>query len=96
MLPTLLSQNIQRGTEDFLRTTFPPSNPFFHGILERFLAEPGAMFKGPYLSMKLPFRPGRMALDAFDGFALPHTPYAHQEEAFARLRGDPRSTLVST
>lgn len=96
MLPTLLSQNIQRGTEDFLRTTFPPSNPFFHGILERFLAEPGAMFKGPYLSMKLPFRPGRMALDAFDGFALPHTPYAHQEEAFARLRGVPRSTLVST
>jgi len=96
MIPTILSQNIQRGTEDFLRTTFPPSNPFFHGILERFLGEEGSMFKGPYLSMKLPFRPGRMALDAFDGFELPHTPYAHQEKAFARLRGEPRSTLVST
>lgn len=96
MLPSILSEQIQRGTEDFLRTTFPPSNPFFHGILDRFLEEPGGMFKGPYVSMKLPFRPGRLDEDFFPGFSMGYRPYAHQENAFQRLTGDPASTLIST
>ncbi|OFW29827.1 MAG: hypothetical protein A3J28_04945 [Acidobacteria bacterium RIFCSPLOWO2_12_FULL_60_22] len=41
--------------EDFLLTTFPITNPFFAGALEKLLATPGMLFRGPYLSIKLPF-----------------------------------------
>jgi len=34
MIPSVLTSQIRRGVEDFLQTTFPPSNRFFHGLLE--------------------------------------------------------------
>src|SRR6056297_2083569 len=39
MIPSILSQQINQGLKDFLSTTFHSTNPFFHGMLERFLEE---------------------------------------------------------
>jgi hypothetical protein len=47
MIPAVLAQQTRRGVEDFLRTTFPISIPFFHGMLDRLLTEDGEVFKGP-------------------------------------------------
>jgi len=47
-----------QGVEDFLKTTFPVSTPFFHDIVDRLLSEFGGAFKGPFLSIQRPFRNG--------------------------------------
>jgi len=35
MILSVIASQIERGIKDFLCTTFPPSTPFFEGILER-------------------------------------------------------------
>jgi DEAD/DEAH box helicase domain-containing protein len=96
MVPSVLTNQIRKGIEDFLQTTFPVSSPFFHGILDC-LVESDDLFKGPYLSIKLPFRPGNIGPDFFQDIPLDFTPYLHQEKAFRRLSGErARSTLVAT
>jgi len=37
VLPSVLSSQVRRGIEDFLRTTFPIHTPAFEGVLERLL-----------------------------------------------------------
>jgi len=39
MIPSVIESQLERGIKDFLRTTFPPSTPFFEGILERLFEE---------------------------------------------------------
>jgi len=58
MILSLLSQQLMQGVEDFLKTTFPVSTPFFHDIVDRLLSEFGGAFKGPFLSIQRPFRNG--------------------------------------
>src|SRR5262245_47831164 len=97
MIPSVLAQQMRQGVEDFLRTTFPISTPFFHGMLDRLLAEDGEVFKGPYLSIQLPFRQGRSGPDFFPDIPLAFKPYVHQEQAFRCLSGPrPRSTIIAT
>ena len=99
MIPSVLAAQVRRGLEDFLLTTFPITNPFFAGTLERLLAKPGEVFRGPYVSVKLPFTPASPdATPRFPG-TLPSgwAPYRHQEQAWDRL--DSRaglSTIVAT
>jgi hypothetical protein len=31
MIPSVLFSQVKKGVEDFLKTTFPVSTPFFHG-----------------------------------------------------------------
>ena len=59
MIPSVLSQHVEQGIKDFLRTTFPVTTPFFSTILERLLSKPGNIFKGPYLDIQLPFQQGK-------------------------------------
>jgi DEAD/DEAH box helicase domain-containing protein len=55
------------------------------------LEAPGAIFRGPYISLGLLFR------KTDPGKTLRFTPYRHQLRAFERLCGSsPRSTLVAT
>ena len=54
MIPSVLSSQVKKGVEDFLKETLPVSTPFFHGVMDRLLGEDGGVFKGPYLSIKLP------------------------------------------
>jgi DEAD/DEAH box helicase domain-containing protein len=97
MLPTVISREVEEGIKSFLRTTFPSSTPTFEHTLETFLSEPGQVFKGPYYSLRLPFRPAPPGALPFEHIHFPYRPHLHQARAFARLWGDePRSTLVAT
>jgi hypothetical protein len=35
VLPSVLSSQVRRGIEDFLRSTFPMHTPYFDGVIER-------------------------------------------------------------
>lgn len=97
MIPSVLTGQIRRGVEDFLQTTFPPSNRFFHGLLDRLIARDGGLFRGPYLSVKLPFRQGVTKTNFFPDLPVDFAPFLHQEKAFQRLTGKAaRSTIIST
>jgi DEAD/DEAH box helicase domain-containing protein len=97
MIPSILTSQIRRGVEDFLQTTFPPSNRFFHGMLDRLIAKEGGLFRGPYLSVKLPFRQGAVGPNYFPELPFEFPPYLHQEQAFDRLSGgQAKSTVIST
>jgi hypothetical protein len=95
MIPSVLSSQVREGIEDFLKTTFPVSTPFFHGVMERFLGAAGGIFKGPYISVKLPYRTSSIGPDFFEGIPLRFPPYLHQEMAFRRLAGEEPVYTVS-
>lgn len=97
MLPSVISREIQAGITSFLRTTFPSSTPAFAQTLEQFIATEGRVFKGPYYTLRLPFRPAPEGKLPFEAITFPFRPHLHQARAFSRLCGDsPRSTLVAT
>jgi len=98
MQPLIVSQQVTQGVADFLRTAFPSTTTGFEGLLERFLAERSNIFKGPYLTLPLPFRKqSNGGAPAFPWLPTSFVPHAHQAKAFARLAGgEARSTLVAT
>jgi DEAD/DEAH box helicase domain-containing protein len=50
MIPSILTSQIRGCVEDFLQTTFPPSNRFFHCLLDRLIAKEGGLFRGLFPS----------------------------------------------
>lgn len=97
MIPSVISTQVRQGIEDFLRTTYPPAEPFFADVLENLFAEHETLFKGPYVTLKLPFRPGKQGGGMSPELPMHFPPYRHQERAFDRLKGDsPQSTLIAT
>ncbi|MEV4494547.1 DEAD/DEAH box helicase [Micromonospora arborensis] len=104
LLPTFQAARIQHALVDYLTTTFGLTDGDARDGLDRFLSDPDAgMFKGPYVRLRMPFRPAdegwRTSLEWYEGFP----PYGHQAAAFARLAsavdGQPRQpmpTLVTT
>lgn len=98
MQPLIVSQQVTQGVADFLRTAFPSTTPGFEGLLERFLAERSNIFKGPYLTLPLPFRKQlNGGASAFPWLPVSFVPHAHQAKAFERLAGgEAQSTLVAT
>lgn len=97
MLPSVISREVQAGISSFLRTTFPPSTPAFTDTLKDFIEADGQVFKGPYYTLRLPFRPAPEGKLPFGAITFPFAPHLHQARAFQRLCGDsPRSTLVAT
>lgn len=97
MQPLVVSQQVTEGVADFLRAAFPSTTPGFDGLTEG-LNEHNQLFRGPYLTLPLPFRKrtglGKLAFDWLD---VSFVPYVHQSEAFARLTGETaRSPLVAT
>lgn len=86
MIPSVIGAQVRRGIEEFLRTTFPITNPFFNGALDELLARPGEVFRGPYLSLKFPFLPSGDGHRFFPE-ALPGNfhPFLHQEQSWERL-----------
>lgn len=100
LLPTVQAANIRQGLVDYLTTTFALSNPDARDALDRFLCDrENGMFKGPYVRLRLPFRPAAQGWrDALDWYEGP-TPYGHQAATFARLSSRnrrPQPTLVTT
>lgn len=97
MIPSVLAGHVEQGIKDFLRTTFPVTTPFFSNILENFLAEPGNVFKGPFLDIQLPYQQGKVGTGYFPDLPMAFPPYLHQEKSFERLSGpNPQSTIVAT
>jgi DEAD/DEAH box helicase domain-containing protein len=98
MIPSVIGAQVRRGIEEFLRTTFPITNPFFDGALENLLARPGEVFRGPYVSLKLPFQPSH-GQQRFFTDTLPRSfhPFRHQELAWERLDWRAaKNTIVAT
>ena len=80
MIPSVLASQLIKGTKDFLTTTFPSSTSAFFGMMDRFVNEDGKLFKGPYISVALPFKKGMSQKNYFpdildDNFK----PYYHQD-----------------
>jgi len=97
MIPSVLADQLKKGVEDFLKTTFPISTPFFHGIIDRLLNGTNSIFKGPYLSIQLPFKNGNKKENFFPNIPMKFKPYLHQIKAFERLSGEnTKSTLIAT
>jgi DEAD/DEAH box helicase domain-containing protein len=98
MLPSILASQVRRGLEDLLRSTIDLSTPAFQGMIDRFVSNPEAFIKGPWISIELPFRkadPNRG--EFFPAVPLGFTPHTHQAKAFDRLVfPNARSTLVAT
>ncbi|GAA3809743.1 DEAD/DEAH box helicase [Cellulomonas soli] len=104
LLPTVQAGSIRTSLVDFLTTTFALADADARAGLDRFLADPETgMFKGPYVRLRLPFRPAeRDPREVLEWYGGPH-PYGHQAEAFARLASirdgvdrRPSPTLVTT
>ncbi len=96
MIPSILSQQINQGLQNFLSTTFYSTIPFFHGMLDRFLNQDGSLSKGPYISLQLPFQKGS-SHEFFSEIPLGFTPHLHQELAFARLSGpNPLPSIIAS
>ena len=105
LLPTLQASDLQEGLTKYLTTAFALADNDAQLALDDFLAHPvDGIFKGPYVRLRLPFKPAtvgwRDTLDWYEGFP----PYGHQAEAFARLssanltdeKPRPLPTLVTT
>jgi len=105
LLPLAQADSISHSLLDYLSTTFALADPDARRVLAEFLQHPETgMFRGPYVRVRLPFRPAaegwREHLEWYEGFP----PYGHQAAAFARLssyrltpdRPRPQPTLVTT
>ncbi len=96
MIPSALARQLEQGLADFLRFSFWSSTPGMKHVVDDLLAEPGALVKGPYVSLKLPFVSGTNPR-FFPDVPLDFVPHRHQEQAFARLGGRRKlSTLIAT
>ena len=104
MYPSLITQDIEKALKEFIVTGFETETPHFKGKFHSLMhsdAHGEAFFKGPYVSIGLPFHKNAKATQYFfSAFATEHSPFAHQETAWQRLRSDagnrPQSTLVAT
>ncbi|NMC99250.1 MAG: DEAD/DEAH box helicase, partial [Bacteroidales bacterium] len=98
MIPSAICEGIKKSIFDFIEATFPITNPFFSGIIAKLFEKGNAVFKGPYISIKLPFRSGISSKKYFEKTCPDFTSYRHQEIAFERLdsAGGARSTIVAT
>jgi ATP-dependent helicase YprA (DUF1998 family) len=105
LLPTVQAEDIRESLLDYLTTTFALTDDDARAALVEFLGDPQhGLFKGPYVRLRLPFRPAedgwRSSLNWFEGFP----PYGHQAQAFARLssanlspeKPRPLPTMVTT
>jgi len=97
MLPSVLAGKLQQGLADYIKTTFPMTNPSFQGSLEKMLATKDSVFHEPYVALRLPFRTTERIPDIFEAIHPKYNPYVHQQKAFERLTGeDGRSALIAT
>ncbi|MBT0110240.1 MULTISPECIES: DEAD/DEAH box helicase [Vibrio harveyi group] len=97
MLPSILSTQVVKGLQNYVRSAFTLNSAGFENTIDEFLAQEDNLIKGPYVSIALPFRVSNTPLDFFPHFTLPFSPYAHQSIAYNRLtQSPPQSTLVAT
>lgn len=105
LLPSLQARDLREGLVDYLTTTFALVDPEPRRALREFLDdESDGIFKGPYLRLRLPFRPADAGWQSSLDWLPKFMPYRHQAQAYERLttkgRFDqgirPEPTLVTT
>ena len=97
MIPSALSSELQQGMADFLRASFWSNVPGFDRLIDDLIETPGGLMRGPYLSLKLPFKRGAVGPEFFEQVPMAWPPHAHQERGFERLSGETlQHTLVAT
>jgi DEAD/DEAH box helicase domain-containing protein len=102
LLPSLVANELQQAIRAFLKAAFPMTSPGFRrpgggSMVDDFLARNARLFRGPYVSLGLPFRRAEGLDLPFSRIAPAFTPWRHQFKAFERLCGStPESTLVAT
>lgn len=97
MLPTPLISLLQTGMTDFLQNAFWTSTKGFDGAIDRLIHKDHALFQGPFLSVKLPFRSTQSTTEFFPDVPMGFPPYLHQQNAFDRLSAHPpQHTIVAT
>lgn len=87
MLLILVSRQLLEGLKEFLRATFPVTTPGFlrddgQSFVDDFLRTEGALAKGPWLEVKLPFRRSEGAELPFARITLSFVPWQHQLQVF--------------
>nr|WP_244960779.1 DEAD/DEAH box helicase [Pseudoclavibacter chungangensis] len=105
MLPTIQADEIRDGLIEYLTTTFALADRAERRALDEFLKHPEqGIFKGPYLRLRLPFRPAANGTGSGFAWLRDFTPHGHQAAAFERLssaelgpdKPRPLPTLVTT
>lgn len=97
MLPSILARQLQQGLADYIKTTFPMTNPVFQGSIDNMLETKGSVLHDPYVAVRLPFRVASESAYIFDSIHPQYKPYVHQQKAFERLTGEEgESTLIAT
>lgn len=59
MIPSVIASQVEQGIKDFLQTMFPPSRPFFKGILDRLFEEhdfSGSITRGNPIPIPTPLK----------------------------------------
>jgi DEAD/DEAH box helicase domain-containing protein len=101
MLPLQQAYEVKHSIIEYLKATFSFKDKSVHEAFYRFVTHPEeGIFKGPYVSLKLPFVKAKddesIPLEIAPGFP----PYDHQFKSFNRLTtkdgNKPQSTLVTT
>jgi DEAD/DEAH box helicase domain-containing protein len=101
MLPPHLSQEVQASIRAYFEATYPfrdkATAEAFHAFIAR---EQEGMFKGPYLSVKLPFQKATSEEESPLSVKLGFPPYDHQLRTFKRLSTrdghQPEPTILTT
>ena len=97
ILPLNLTEQAKTAVEEVLRASYRPSTPAFSNLIDNFVRQPDNLFRGPYLSLDLPYTNADTQKEPFPSVPLGYTPYAHQVQAFQRLQPEaPRSTIIAT
>lgn len=101
MLPLQQAFEVKLSILEYLKATFGFKDKGVEHAFDQFLNDPeNGMFKGPYVSLKLPFVTST-AIDQIPLEIVPDfPPYDHQFRSFARLTTQdghsPQSTLITT
>jgi len=101
MLPLQQAYEVKHSILEYLKATFSFKDIAVHKAFYQFVTHPEeGIFKGPYISLKLPFVKAKedeiIPLEIAPNFP----PYDHQLKSFERLNTQnghkPESTLVTT
>jgi DEAD/DEAH box helicase domain-containing protein len=101
MLPLQQAYETRHSIIEYLRSTFDFRDPALRDSFIGFLEDPKrGMFKGPYISLKMPFVQANEHDDIPLEIKPSLTPWLHQLTSFRRLTSQnghqPRSTLITT
>ena len=107
MIPLTIAEEIRTTILDYLATTFNFQDEEVEKALHDFLApapnggsQLEGLFKGPYISLRLPFRKASENAEIPLEISPDFLPYAHQLRSFERLSArdghQPKPTLITT